>query len=167
LRDDRVNFTGSAVAAPAAAAPAAGKGKAKAAAPAKKADDDDMDLFGDEEEEPQEEQPKLSLKERAAALKAKKKEDAKVERSQIVFEVKPVDTEVDLNALFKTITARQFDGLTWGEGYELKPVAYGIQKLVMSCVIIDDKVLIDDIFEPIEAMEDEVQSVDMLTMNKI
>lgn len=72
-----------------------------------------------------------------------------------------------MKQLFRTITAREIDGLVWGEGYELKPVAYGIQKLVMSCVIVDDKVLTDDIFEPIEAMEDEVQSVDMLTMNKI
>jgi translation elongation factor EF-1beta len=73
----------------------------------------------------------------------------------------------DLNALYRKITAISIEGLNWGEGYELKPVAYGINKLVMSCVIVDDQVATDDIFEPIEQMEDEVQSVDMLTMNRI
>jgi translation elongation factor EF-1beta len=73
----------------------------------------------------------------------------------------------DLHALFREITKVQKEGLTWGEGYELKPVAYGINKLVMSCVIVDELVGVDDVTEPIEALEDWVQSVDVNTMNKL
>jgi translation elongation factor EF-1beta len=69
--------------------------------------------------------------------------------------------------LFARICEHRIEGLHWGEGYELKEVAYGIQKLVMSCVIVDELVVVDDIFEPIEALEDFVQSVDMLTMNRL
>ena len=59
------------------------------------------------------------------------------------------------------------DGLTWGSAHKLVPVAFGINKLVISCVIEDEKVLLDDITEPIEAMEDLVQSVDLCTMNRL
>lgn len=44
---------------------------------------------------------------------------------------------------------------------------YDIQKLQMGCVIEDDKVLTDDIFDQILAWEDDVQSVDMVTMQKL
>mgnify|MGYP002364382946 CR=1 FL=1 len=37
----------------------------------------------------------------------------------------------------------------------------------MGCVIEDDKVLTDDIFDQILAWEDDVQSVDMVTMQKL
>ena len=41
-----------------------------------------------------------------------------------------------------------------------------MQKLQLGCVIEDDKVLTDDIFDPIEEWE-EVQSVDMTSMQKL
>ena len=86
---------------------------------------------------------------------------------QVVFEIKPWEADTDLEALAKTIRAITIDGLTWGEGQQLVPVAFGIKKLVMSCVIVDEKVMLDDITEPIEALEDFVQSVDMVNMNRI
>jgi len=46
-------------------------------------------------------------------------------------------------------------------------VAFGIQKLQMGCVIEDEKVLTDDIFDQILAWEDDVQSVDMTSMQKL
>jgi translation elongation factor EF-1beta len=56
--------------------------------------------------------------------------------------------------------------LTWNNQPKKLDVAFGIQKLQMGCVIEDDKVLTDDIFEPIEQWED-VQSVDMVGMQKL
>ena len=35
----------------------------------------------------------------------------------------------------------EFAGLTWGQGCELKDVAFGIKKIVMSCVIKMDVVM--------------------------
>lgn len=34
----------------------------------------------------------------------------------------------------------KLDGLVWGEAHKLVPVAFGVKKLVLSCVVEDDKV---------------------------
>jgi len=141
----------------------------KAPEPEKNADDFD-DLFDDEEEQPVEEAPKKekSRAEKLAEAKKEKEAQKKVERSQVVIEVKPWESDADLDALFQLITSTiKIDGLTWGEGYKKEPVAYGIFKLVISCVIIDDLVCLDDVTDPIQALEDHVQSVDVATMNRL
>ncbi|CAM9115794.1 unnamed protein product [Heterosigma akashiwo] len=158
-------------------APSAGPGPAKASAAkggkAKKpapADDDDDDLFGDDDEEEEKVDPAAAKAARAKALAdaKKKKEKAKpVERTQIVVEIKPWEAECDLTALSEEIKKIQKDGLVWGEGIKLVPVAFGIKKLIMSCVVEDEKVCADDVTDPIEALEDFVQSVDIATMSKI
>ncbi|CAM9745278.1 unnamed protein product, partial [Heterosigma akashiwo] len=139
---------------PAEAAAAKG-GEAKEPAPA---DDHDGDLFGDDEEE-EEADP--------AAAKKKKEKAKPVERTQIVVEIKPWEAECDLTALSEEIKKIQKDGLVWGEGMKLVPVAFGIKKLIMSCVVEDEKVCADGVTDPIEALEDFVQSVDIATMSKI
>ena len=133
--------------------------------------DDDMggdDLFGDDDAEAA---PAMSLAEKAKAAKAakeaKKKKD-KVEKSQVVIEVKPWEADQDLPSLYEKIKREvTMDGLQWGEAYKLQEVGYGIKKLVMSCVIEDEKVMTDDFLEPIQEMEDDVQSVEMCTMNRL
>jgi len=161
-------------AAPKAATPKAATPKAatpKAATPKKAAaddDDDDDDLFGDDDDEEEDEAAKAAAKKRADAAKANKKEKAKpVERSQVVLEVKPWEAETDLAELAAKIKEVKVEGLTWGEGHKLVPVAYGIKKLLVQCIIIDELVLLDDITEAIEQFEDYVQSVDVASMNKM
>ncbi len=34
----------------------------------------------------------------------------------------------------------EIPGLVWGEAHKLVPVAFGVKKLVLSCVVEDDKV---------------------------
>ena len=46
-------------------------------------------------------------------------------------------------------------------------MAFGVRKIQIGCVIEDDKVLTDDIFDQITAWEDIVQSVDMTSMQKL
>lgn len=58
------------------------------------------------------------------------------------------------------------DGLLWGAA-KLVPLAYGIRKLQISCVVEDDKVSVDWLQEQIEALEEHVQSVDIAAFNKI
>ena len=48
------------------------------------------------------------------------------------------------------------DGLQWKTEYRKDPIAYGIHKLVIGCVIEDDKVSTDDLQTKIEAFEDSV-----------
>ncbi|KAF0690377.1 Aste57867_18212 [Aphanomyces stellatus] len=153
-----------AAAAPKPSTPKASTPKA-AAKPA--ADDDDDDMFGDDDEE-EEAAAAEAAKKRAEAAKANKKEKPKpIERSQVVIEVKPWEAETDLEELAAQIKALEIDGLSWGEGHKLVPVAFGIKKLLVQCIIVDDKVLLDDITDAIEAFEDYVQSVDIASMNKV
>ncbi|ETN11618.1 hypothetical protein PPTG_10455 [Phytophthora nicotianae INRA-310] len=161
-----------AAAKPAKKAAPAKKEAPKKAAPAPKKveeeDDDDDDLFGDDDDEEEDEAAKALAAKRAEAAKAAKKEKKKpVERSQVVIEVKPWEAETDLEELAAKIKALPVEGLTWGEGHKLVPVAFGIKKLLVQCVIIDDLVLLDDITDAIEGFEDYVQSVDVASMNKL
>ena len=72
-----------------------------------------------------------------------------------------------MDELAKRILALKIDGLTWNNEPKKLDVAFGIQKLSIGCVIEDDKVLTDDIFDQILAWEDDVQSVDMTSMQKL
>lgn len=58
------------------------------------------------------------------------------------------------------------DGLLWGTS-KLVPLAFGIHKLTISCVVEDEKVSIDWLTEEIEKNDEFVQSVDVAAFNKI
>merc|ERR1711976_888807 len=110
---------------------------------------------------------KAALEKAKADKKAAKKAKDAIQRTQIVLDVKVWEADTDLDALYKDIAKIQIDGLQWGQAYEKKPVAFGVFKLVITCVIEDEKVAVDDVTDPIEAMDEIVQSVDMLTMNRL
>jgi len=158
--------------------PAAAPAVAPAAAPAPVAkkeekkggddDDDDFDVFGDDDEE-EDDTPKESRADMLARLKKEAEvrtaaKEAK-QRTLVGIEVKPWDTEQDLMALWKKITTTVVqDGLKWGEGVHLQEVAYGIKKICTTFVMGRDNSS-DDVVEAIEALEDEVQSVEVTSMN--
>ena len=76
--------------------------------------------------------------------------------------------ETDLDALAAKILAVEKDGLFWKTEYKKEPVAFGIFKLIIGFVIEDDKVSVDnDIIPMLEEWEDEVQSVDIQSFNKL
>jgi elongation factor 1-beta len=81
--------------------------------------------------------------------------------------VKPYDAETNLDDLAKKIIEIEMDGLFWKTEYKKVPIAYGVEKIVIGCVIEDLKVSADDLQEKIEGFEEEVQSVDILAFNKI
>ena len=147
-------------------------GKQYSAQPAKaesKADDDDdMDLFGDDNEEDQKaaEEAKAKMK---ADKEGKKKKKVVIAQSLVMFEVKPLDSETNLDDLAKRIFKElAMDGAYWKTEYKKEPVAFGIYKLIIGVTIEDDKVSVDnDLVEKIESMEDMVQSVEILAFNKI
>ena len=127
--------------------------------PAEKKADDDFDLFGDDDAAPKKETVKP-----AAAAKGKK---AVIAKSIVVFDVKVFEQEQDLDALANKIFELNLDGLVWNKDYKKVPVAFGMNKLQIGCVIEDDKVATDDIFDKILAWEDEVQSCDIETFQKL
>merc|ERR1712071_648233 len=156
---------------PAAATPPAAKAsKAPAADKNKKDDDDDddFDVFGDDDEE-EDDAPKESR----ADMLARFKKDAEIrlaakeakQRTLVALEIKPWDTEQDLMELFNKIkTTITFEGLKWAVACNLEDVAFGIKKIVTTFTM-GAANSSDDVVEAIEALEDEVQSVNVLTMN--
>ncbi|CAF0825541.1 unnamed protein product [Rotaria sordida] len=91
---------------------------------------------------------------------------AAVDKSVIVFDIKPWDLETDMQELEQNIRSIETDGLIWGAS-QLVPVAYGLQKLQISCIIEDDKVGVDFLEEHIMQFENDVQSVDIVSFQKI
>jgi elongation factor 1-beta len=151
---------------PAGAAAPSGKPAGKKAAEQKKpaekkgGADDDFDLFGDSDAAPKKETTKPA----APAAKGKK---AVIAKSIVVFDVKVFEQEQDLDALANKIFEMNIDGLVWNKDYKKVPVAFGMNKLQIGCVIEDDKVATDDIFDKILAWEDEIQSCDIETFQKL
>ncbi|KAJ3064763.1 Elongation factor 1-beta [Podochytrium sp. JEL0797] len=145
-----------------AAAPAAKAAPAKAAAE----EEEDFDLFASDDEEEDAEKAAIvaaRLKEYNAKKAAKPKTIAK---SMVIMDVKPWDDETDMKAMEAEIRKIQMDGLVWGTG-KLQAIGYGIKKLVITAVVEDDKVGVDDLTDTICAFEDYVQSVDIAAFNKL
>ena len=84
-----------------------------------------------------------------------------------MFEVKPLDSDTDLDVLAAQILAIKKDGLFWKTQFKKEPVAFGIFKLIIGVTVEDDKISVDDLVEEIEAIADKVQSVEILAFNKI
>ena len=133
-------------------------------------DDDDFDVFGDDDDDAEEEAPKESRAEMLARLKKEAEErTAKKEAKQrtlVAIEIKPFTIEQDLMDLWKRITKEVTqEGLKWGESCTLADVAYGIKKIQCTFVMGVNNSS-DDVQEDIETkFEDEVQSVEIISMN--
>jgi len=132
------------------------------------------DLFAEEVEVKPKVKSAGQLK--AEEMKAKAKADAEkkkvkkpvIAKSSVMFEVKPLDDTTNLDDLFARINKEiVMDGLVWGADMKKVPVAYGIFKLIIVCVVEDDKVSVDDVQERIEGLDDMVQSVEIAAFNKI
>lgn len=155
---------GGAKPAPAAApAPAA---KKAAPAPAADDDDDDVDLFGSDDEDEDKAAAELREKRLAEYAAKKSKKPALIAKSNVILDIKPWDDETDMKQMELEVRKITMDGLLLGAS-KLVPLAYGIHKLQLSCVIEDDKVSVDELQEKIEQIEDYVQSVDIAAFNKI
>lgn len=146
-------------------------GDASGTSPAKDAggaeeDDDDFDLFGSDDEEASAEAERLKEERLAAYAEKKASKKAVIAKSNIILDIKPWDDETDMKEVEKLVRGIEKDGLVWGTS-KLAPVGYGIMKLVISCVVEDDKIGTDDLEEAITAFEDHVQSVDVAAFNKI
>lgn len=142
------------------AAPAAAKVAPAAAA----GDDDDMDLFGDDDEDDgAAEKLKEQRQKEADAKKSGKK--AVIAKSSVVLDVKVWDDETDLKEVEGLVRNIQMDGLLWGASKQV-PLAFGINKLQIMCVVEDEKVSIDDLTDKIGELE-LVQSTDIASFQKI
>lgn len=130
-------------------------------------DDEDFELFGSDDEEADDAAAEKLKEERIKMYSEKKsKKTAVIAKSNIILDVKPWDDETDMKEMERLVRTVEMDGLLWGSS-KLVPLAYGIKKLQIVCVVEDDKVGTDDLEEKITAFEDVVQSVDIAAFNKI
>ena len=78
------------------------------------------------------------------------------------------EQEQNLDELAKKIREVEVDGLVWNKEFSKKPIAFGMEKLEIGCVIEDDKVGTDDLFEKLQSKwEEEIQSIDIVQFQKL
>ena len=107
--------------------------------------DEDFDPFAEDDED---EDEKARLAAIADKAKASKKKKVVVAKSLIILEIKPWGPETDLDKLAKKVLKEvAIDGLVWKTEFKKEPVAYGVFKIVIGCVVEDEKVSVDDIQE--------------------
>lgn len=78
-----------------------------------------------------------------------------VAKSNIILDIKPWDDETDMKQMETEVRKISMEGLLWGAA-KLVPLAFGIHKLQISCVVEDELVSVDLLQEQIEAHEDYV-----------
>uniref|UniRef100_A0AAF5PNY3 RNA polymerase II assembly factor Rtp1 C-terminal domain-containing protein n=1 Tax=Wuchereria bancrofti TaxID=6293 RepID=A0AAF5PNY3_WUCBA len=127
--------------------------------------DEDIDLFGSDGED-DDEKARITAARLKAYEEKKAKKPAVIAKSNIIFDVKPWDDSVEIADIEKSIRTIELDGLVWGAAKVL-PVAYGIKKLQICCVVEDEKVSSDWLEEQIMGFDDLVQSVDIIAFNKM
>eukprot|EP00112_Aurelia_sp_Birch-Aquarium-sp1_P014397 Seg3104.5 transcript_id=Seg3104.5/GoldUCD/mRNA.D3Y31 product="Elongation factor 1-delta" protein_id=Seg3104.5/GoldUCD/D3Y31 len=127
-------------------------------------DDDDFDLFGSDEEEEEDESKHKEVVDKYYEKKATKKKV--IAKSNIILDIKPWGDDTDLEEMERLVRGIIADGLVWGAA-KLVPVAFGIKKLQISCVVEDDKIGTDYLEETITEFDDHVQSVDVAAFNKV
>jgi len=89
---------------------------------------------------------KVKIAEAKRIAEGKKAKSVVTAKSNVLFEVKPFDSETDLDAVAAKIFAEIIlDGLLWKTEYKKDPVAFGIYKLIIGCTIEDEKVSADDL----------------------
>jgi len=128
--------------------------------------DDGVDLFASDSEDEDDAAAKVREQRLAEYAAKKSKKPTLIAKSNVILDVKPWDDETDMNFMQQEVRKITTDGLLWGAA-KLVPLAFGIHKLQISCVVEDDKVSIDWLTEEIEKLEDYVQSVDVAAFNKI
>jgi elongation factor 1-beta len=89
-----------------------------------------------------------------------------VSKSNVILDIKPWNEKTDMRKLEEQVRGITKDGLLWGAS-KIEPVGYGINKLEIICVVEDDKVSVDELTEEIQNFKDYVQSVDILSFNKV
>ena len=129
------------------------------------AEDDEFDPFAEDPEA--DAAAAASIKAKEAEAKDKKKKAAPIAKSILLWEIKPWGEETNLDELAAMILGIEMDGLVWKTEYKKEPVAYGIFKLIMGAVVEDDKVSTDIVQEAVEAFDEHVQSIDIISFNKL
>ena len=91
----------------------------------------------------------------------------KIPYSIILLEIKNWDSEKDLDHLVNKIDKIEKEGLYWKKEYKLEEIAFEIKKNILTLIVDDDKISIDELIDQIESWENEIQSVDILSFKEL
>ena len=80
--------------------------------------------------------------------------------------MKPWEAGQSLEEMAEKVMSIAMEGLVWKSEWKREAIGYGIEKLIIGCVVQDDIVGVDDLQEKIEAFEDTVQSVEIQSFSK-
>jgi len=75
-----------------------------------------------------------------------------ISKSTLILEIKPQSIKTNLTHVEKLVRNIEIDGLEWSKASKMIPIAYGLQKLQIGAVIVDELVSTDDIVEKIEVL---------------
>ncbi|SBS83720.1 elongation factor 1-beta, putative [Plasmodium malariae] len=115
--------------------------------------DNDIDLFGSDNDDDK----NILLnkkKEKEEELKKKKQKEKEKNRSILIIEIKPKSIDTDISKIPKLVKQKIVDeNIKWGEEVKKLPVAFGLYKLHMSCIIYDDFVNTNELIDKIENID--------------
>ncbi|SOV76252.1 elongation factor 1-beta [Plasmodium sp. gorilla clade G3] len=118
--------------------------------------DNDIDLFGDDDNTKDSASNILleKKKQKEEELKKKKQKEKEKNRSILIIEIKPKSIDTDISKIPKLVKQKIVDeNIKWGEEVKKLPVAFGLYKLQMSCIIYDDFVNTNELIEKIENID--------------
>ncbi|KKZ68568.1 hypothetical protein EMCG_01017 [[Emmonsia] crescens] len=124
-------------------------------------DDEDLDLFGSDDDE-EEDAALIAQREKNLAEYRSKPSKKPPAQSFVTIDIKPMSSKTPMRALAKEVREllKGTDGVTYSFR-EFKPIGYGIFKLMVSFVVEDDKVSIDDLQTKIAEMFGEGQGFEV------
>ena len=86
--------------------------------------------------------------------------------SQIVLRIRPWDHEQEMSQLIVTLFGININGVTWGAN-TTENIGYGIRELVVTAVLDESILSIDDLVEELIALDDIISRVDVSLWNKV
>ena len=138
-------------------------------------EDEDFDPFASDDSD--DEEAVAEMEARFARI-AKEKEDRRKaagktrgrDKTSFIFDIKPYDTETDLEAMAKFMKEKATcPGLVnYGEEHKLVPIAFGVKKLRIQMIVYDDECCQDDLEDMfMKHFEDDIQSIDCFSVSKV
>ncbi|CAK94020.1 unnamed protein product (macronuclear) [Paramecium tetraurelia] len=129
----------------------------------KQAGNDDINHF---ENDNVDAEIKVKAEQRKAKTLAQNNQQKPVVKKMVIFEFKLFETidQAQLEQIVKKIKDNiNPNGLVWGQNVDYKDIPFGAKKIVMSMIIEDDKIIIEDIFDQITSLEDDISVVDIVS----
>lgn len=86
--------------------------------------------------------------------------------SQVLFAIRPWSHEQDMMQLTTSVVNLQINGVLWGAN-TTEDVGYGVRDLLITAVIDENVISLDEVMEYLLAQEDMISQVNIRLWNKV